>query len=145
MFSSGAFGELLAQLIKHTLGPIVASAASHEMQTLFETQYAMGEILDGDGYRNGLADRTRQCRNWSVFRADHPLLLTPLLMRPAYSASYDAEPGGFEDIFRASIYCCSINFLGLPAGNLTTGIVDISRPASRSSGDASAKTSSSTQ
>ncbi len=55
MFSSGAFGELLAQLIKHTLGPIVASAASHEMQTLFETQYAMGEILDGDGYRNELA------------------------------------------------------------------------------------------
>ncbi len=110
--------------IKHTLGPIVASAASQEMQTLFETQYAMGEILDGDGYRNGLTDRTRQCRNWSMFLAEHPLVLTPLLMRPAYGASYDAEPGGLEDIFRASIYCCSINFLGLPAGYLTTGIVD---------------------
>ena len=110
--------------IKHTLGPVVASLASEEMQTLFETQYAMGEILDGDGYRNGLADRTRQCRNWSIFLADHPLVLTPLLMRPAYGASYDTEPGGLEDIFRASIYCCSINFLGLPAGYLTTGLVN---------------------
>ena len=110
--------------IKHTLGPVAASVASEEMQGLFETQYAMGEILDGDGYRNGLADRTRQCRNWSVFLAEHALVLTPMMMRAAYRASYDVEPGGVEDIFRSSVYCCSINVLGLPAGYLTTGLVD---------------------
>ena len=48
-------------------------------------------ILDLDGYRAGLADRTRMMRAWNVFFDAYPLVLTPFLMRPVYPWNYDAQ------------------------------------------------------
>jgi amidase len=46
-------------------------------------------------------------------------------MRPTFPWNYDAQ--GYEqtkDLFDASIYSFGINYLGLPAGVVPTGLVD---------------------
>ena len=120
----GWFSVLLSEL-KGTLGPIVEKGGSEDLRNIFGWYYDMGEILDLDGYRAGLADRTRMMRAWTLFLDSYPLVLTPFLMRPGYSWNYDAQ--GFaqtKDLFDASIYSYAINYVGLPAGVVPIDLVE---------------------
>ena len=64
-------------------------------------------------------------RDWSLFLDHHPLVLTPLLMRPGFPWDYDARgPAAVEDLFRSAIYSYGVNFLGLPAGVVPIDLVD---------------------
>jgi amidase len=68
-------------------------------------------------------------RNWNIFLADYPLLITPFLMRPMYDWDYDTR--GFsevKDLFDSAIYSTGINYLGLPAGVIGMDMVE-GRPA----------------
>jgi amidase len=120
----GWFTVLLTEL-KATLGPIIDQHGSDDVRRIFGWYYDMGKILDFDGYRAGLADRTRMTRAWNVFLDDYPLVLTPFLMRPTYPWNYDAL--GFaqtKDLFDSAIYSYGINYLGLPAGVVPIDLVD---------------------
>ena len=120
----GWFTVLLTEL-KATLGPILDQHGSDDVRRIFGWYYDMGKILDFDGYRAGLADRTRMTRAWNVFLDDYPLVLTPFLMRPTYPWNYDAL--GFaqtKDLFDSAIYSYGINYLGLPAGVVPIDLVD---------------------
>ncbi len=120
----GWFSVLLSEL-KGTLGPVVEKGGSEDLRNIFGWYYDMGEILDLDGYRAGLADRTRMMRAWTVFLDSYPLVLTPFLMRPGYSWNYDAL--GFaqtKDLFDAAIYSFAINYVGLPAGVVPIDLVE---------------------
>ena len=71
---------------------------------------------------------------------DHPLVLTPFLMRPTFPWNHDAQ--GFtqtKELFDAAIYSFGVNYLRLPAAwsrwDSSTGCP----PASRSSAGASGK------
>jgi Asp-tRNA(Asn)/Glu-tRNA(Gln) amidotransferase A subunit family amidase len=112
----GWFSVLLTEL-KATLGPIVDQYGSDEIRRIFDWSYQMGKLLDLDGYRAGLADRTRMMRAWSLFLDTYPLVLTPFLMRPTYPWNYDAQGSPqIKDLFDAAIYSYGVNYLGLPAG-----------------------------
>src|SRR5439155_15270851 len=81
--------------------------------------------VDASGYMLGIAERTRMTRQWSVFLDEHPLVLTPFLMRPTFPWDYDAR--GFDqtkDLFDSAIYSYGINYLGLPAGVVPVGLVE---------------------
>jgi amidase len=120
----GWFTVLLTEL-KGTLGPTVDQYGSEDLRRIFGWYYEMGNILDLDDYRAGLADRTRMMRAWNVFLEDHPLILTPFLMRPLYSWNYDAQ--GFaqtKDAFDGAVYSYGINYLGLPAGVVPVDLVE---------------------
>jgi amidase len=120
----GWFSVLLTEL-KGTLDPIIEQHGSEEMRRIFGWCYEMGHLLDLDGYRAGLADRTRMMRAWSLFMATYPLVLTPFLMRPLYPWNYDAQ--GFaqaKDLFAAAVYSYGTNYLGLPAGVVPIDLVE---------------------
>jgi amidase len=120
----GWFSVLLSEL-KGTLGPIIDEHGSDDLRRIFGWYYELGKILDLDGYRAGLADRTRIMRAWSVFLDHYPLLLTPFFMRPTYPWDYDAQ--GFaqaKDIFDAAIYSYAMNYVGLPAGVVPIDLVE---------------------
>jgi amidase len=120
----GWFTVLLTEL-KGTLGPIVDQYGSDELRRIFGWYYELGKILDLDGYRAGLADRTRMMRAWSVFLDSYPLVLTPFLMRPTYPWNYDAQ--GLmqtKDLFDSSLYSYGVNYLGLPAGVVPIDLVE---------------------
>jgi amidase len=120
----GWFTVLLTEL-KATLGPVVDQLGSDDVRRIFGWYYEMGKILDLDDYRAGLAGRTRMMRAWNVFLDTHPLVLTPLLMRPLYPWNYDAL--GYlqtKDVWDASLYSYGINYLGLPAGVVPVDLVE---------------------
>jgi amidase len=98
---------------------------SRTIQEIFGWYERMTGVVNAPDYMLGIAERTRMTRQWSVFLEEHPLVLTPFLMRPTYPWNYDAQ--GFEqtkDLFDASIYSYGINYLGLPAGVVPVGLVD---------------------
>jgi amidase len=120
----GWFTVLLTEM-KGMLGPTIEQHGSDELRRIFGWYYDMGTIVGLDGYRDGLADRTRMMRAWSLFLETHPLILTPFLMRPTYPWNYDAQ--GFaqtKDLFDSAIYSYGINYLGLPAGVVPVDLVD---------------------
>ncbi len=108
-----------------TIDPAIRQHGSETIQTIFDWYYELSEILDRDAYINAFGHRTRLMRQWNVFLSEHPLVLTPFLMRPLFDWDYDA--GSFEatkDLFDAAIYSTGVNYLGLPAGVIATGMVD---------------------
>lgn len=120
----GWFTVLLTEL-KATLGPIVDQFGSDEVRRIFGWYYEIGNILDLDHYRTGLADRTRMMRAWNMFLDAYPLLLTPFLMRPTYPWNYDAL--GLmqtKDLFDSAVYSYGVNYLGLPAGVVPIDLVE---------------------
>ena len=95
------------------------------MRRIFSWYYELGKILDLDAYRAGLSDRTRMMRAWNLFIDDHPLVLTPFLMRPTYPWNYDAQGmTQAKDLFDAAVYSYGINYLGLPAGVVPIDLVE---------------------
>jgi amidase len=115
---------LLTEL-KATLGPIIDQSGSDDVRRIFGWYYEIGNILDFDGYRAGLADRTRMMRAWNLFLEEYPLVLTPFLMRPMYPWNYDAL--GLmqsKELFDAAVYSYGINYLGLPAGFVPVDFVE---------------------
>ncbi|MEM7019100.1 MAG: amidase [Pseudomonadota bacterium] len=110
---------------KTTLDPMVREHGSETIQKIFDWFYDMSELLDGDGYTLGVADRSRMVRDWHVQLNDYPLILTPFLMRPLYSWNYDAEGyDNMKDLFDSAIYSFGINYLSLPAGNISMGLIN---------------------
>ena len=120
----GWFSVLVTEL-KGVLGPTVEQHGSDEVRRIFGWYYEIGKILDLDGYRAGLGDRTRIMRDWNVFLDAHPLLLTPFLMRPTYPWDYDARGlAQTKDLFDSAVYSYGINYVALPAGVVPIDLVD---------------------
>ncbi len=118
------FSVAVAEM-KVMLFPLARQHGSRTIQDIFDWYAQMAGPLDAAGYMLGTADRTRMTRQWSVFLEDHPLVLTPFLMRPTFPWNYDAQ--GFtqtKDLFDAAIYSYGVNYLGLPAGVVPVGLVD---------------------
>jgi amidase len=112
-----------------TLLPPIRQYGSETINDIFDNYFKMSELLDRDGYIAAFADRTRLMRDWNLFLHEHPLVLTPFMMRPMYDHDYDAR--GFDevkDLFESAIYSTGINYLGLPAGVIGMDLVE-DRPA----------------
>ena len=51
----------------------------------------MGEVLDLDNFVSEFGDRTRMMREWNLFLAEYPLVLTPFYMNKLYDWDYDLQ------------------------------------------------------
>lgn len=112
-----------------TLDEALRQHGSDTIIQIFDWYYEMSEILDRDNYIKAFGDRTRLMRDWNLFLAEYPLVLTPFLMRPTFDWDYDAR--GFDevkDLFDSAIYSTGVNYLGLPAGVIGMDLV-ADRPA----------------
>ena len=107
------------------LGPLAREHGSETIVRIFDYYRAMGQMVDADGYRSGIANRAALTREWNVFLDRYPLVLSPFLMRALYPWDYDAR--GAEqthDLFESAIYSLGVNYLSLPAGVVPIGLVD---------------------
>jgi len=107
-----------------SLDPIVRAYGSEELQGVFDTYFAMGEVLDLSGYASALAERTGLLRRWTTFLDRVPLVLTPFCLRATYPHDVDTTPQGGRDLLEAAIYSYGVNVLGLPAGVVPVDLVD---------------------
>jgi amidase len=108
--------------IKMTLGAIAQEHGSATLQKIFGWYFTLGDLVDADGYRVAIAERTRLTREWSVFLDRYPLVLSPFLMRPMFTWNYDEQSeANVHDLFRSAVYSVAVNYLGLPAGVVPAG------------------------
>jgi amidase len=115
--------------MKSALAPAIEAYGSPVIKDIFGWYFDISDLRDLDGYIAGFADRTRLMRDWSLFLDQHPLVITPFLMRPMYDHDYDARGlAEVTDLFDAARYSTGINYLGLPAGVIGMDLVD-DRPA----------------
>ncbi|HME24786.1 MAG TPA: amidase family protein [Acetobacteraceae bacterium] len=85
----------------------------------------MATILDGRGYMEAIAYRSRVLRNWLAFLESYPVILTPLSVKRTPEAK--ADLGGdarVRSLFWNDLrFMSSINVLGLPAAVVPIGLV----------------------
>ncbi|MBM46800.1 MAG: amidase [Acidimicrobiaceae bacterium] len=111
---------LLPQILEH---------GSDDIKTTFDYFFRMGEVLELDTFISDFGERTRMMRDWNLFLAEFPLTLTPIYMGRLYDWDYDLQSfDACKDFLEASSYSMAINYLGLPAGVIATGLVE-DRPA----------------
>ena len=100
-------------------GADIARYGSDTVQALFAEYFAQFPPYDADEYQRVIAQRTGLARQWSLLLAEYPLVLTPFLPQPYFTAGRDTEgPEGVRDTLFSAFWSTAFNFLGLPAGNL---------------------------
>lgn len=110
--------------IKESLDPVAREHGSQTIQNIFDYYYQMAETVDYQGYMQGIAQRSAIIRPWNEFLSEYPLVLTPFLMRPTYDFDYDESFEGCKDLFDSAIYSYGMNYMGLPAGFVPTGLIE---------------------
>ena len=110
--------------IKEGLDPLAREHGSQTIQNIFDYYYQMSNTVDYQGYLKGVGDRSGIIRPWNAFLQDYPLVLTPFLMRPTYDYDHDETFEGSKDLFDSAIYSYGINYMGLPAGVVPTGLIE---------------------
>jgi amidase len=86
----------------------------------------MATILDGRGYMEAIAYRSRVLRNWLAFLESYPLILTPLSVKrtPEVNADLGGEARVRSLFWNDLRFMSSINVLGLPAAVVPVGFAD---------------------
>ena len=96
-----------------------------EFQTYFEHCFDIAPPYKGDDLIAAFARRSAHIRNWTRLLADYPLVLTPFLLAPTYAHARDYEGReGAAEIFEQGFWSYSMNFMGLPAGNVPANYND---------------------
>jgi len=120
-----AWFDIAVHEIDATLGPLTKQWGSETIQQIFAWYRELGNVVDADGYRNGIGERNALTRQWNVFLDEYPLVLCPFLMRSNFPWDYDAQGlDKTKDLFLSAIYSVGVNYLSVPAGVVPTGFVD---------------------
>lgn len=112
--------------VKELMGPDIAKHGSETLNAIFGEYYRQFPPFEGSELLRMLAQRTHYARQWSMFLDRYPLVLTPFLLQPFFTAGRDAEGAdGVREALGQALWSFVINFTGLPAGNLPTHIADL--------------------
>jgi amidase len=85
----------------------------------------LATILDGRGYMEAIARRSRVLRTWLAFLETYPLILTPVSVNrtPAARADLGGDASVRSLFWNDLRFMSSINVLGLPAAVVPAGLV----------------------
>src|SRR5690606_4728602 len=101
------------------LAPDVQRLGSDTIRGIFAEYFAAFPPYEPDEYLRVVAARSGFARQWSLLTQDYPLILTPFLPQPIFTAGRDAEGAeGVAEVMGSAVWSTSMNFIGLPAGNV---------------------------
>ena len=108
------FGET-----KLLLGDVMREHGSKEFNTYFDHCFEFSPPYEGEDLILAMANRSKHLRDWLAVLEETPLVLTPFLLAPTYAHARDYEGReGAEEIMLNGFYSFTMNFMGLPAGNV---------------------------
>ena len=112
--------------VKHLMGPDIDALGSDTIRENFELCFRHFPLFeDMTEYLQVIARRTHFARRWSLLLETHPLVLTPFLPFPFFAPDRDIEGDeGFRDSLGAGHWSFSMNYIGLPAGNLPARLAE---------------------
>jgi amidase len=114
------FGE-----VKAMLGADVRRHGSATINRIFDDYFECFEPYEGNELLLGMSRRARYAREWLLLLQKYPLFLTPFLPTPTYAWDRDAQgPEGVREVLGAGIYGYTMNYMGLPAGNVAASYND---------------------
>ena len=103
----------------------VRKYGSKDINNVFDAYYELMPPFEGEDLIRAMAQRSYYVRQWQLFMEQYPLVLTPFM--PGLTWAWDRDLQGVDgarDVLEAGIYSISINFLGLPAGNVPANYND---------------------
>ena len=86
----------------------------------------MATVLDGRGYMEAIARRSRVLRNWLAFLETYPLILAPFSVKrtPETNADMQGDARVRSLFWNDMRFVAPINVLGLPAAVVPIGLLD---------------------
>jgi amidase len=112
--------------VEALMGEDIRTHGSDDLKAIFEDYYAEYPPFKGTEQLAMLAKRTHYAREWSLFLEDYPLVLTPFMFAPFFTAGRDTEgPEGVREVLGKGLWSFVMNFTGLPAGNIPTHIAEL--------------------
>ncbi len=104
----------------------IDTAGSSTIRAIFDEYFRQFPPYDTDAYLQAIARRTHFAREWAALTDRYPLVLTPFLPHPFFAPNRDAEGAeGMREVLGAALWSYSMNFIGMPAGNLPTRLADL--------------------
>lgn len=114
------FGETIEML-----GPDIEAYGSDTIKAIFANYAKVFDPFRGKDLLLGMARRSKYVRAWRNFLQDWPLVLTPFMPTLPFKWDRDTEgEAGVREVLEAAIYSYSMNYLGLPAGNIAAHFHD---------------------
>ena len=112
--------------VKALMDADIRRYGSETVKSIFDEYYGQFPPFDGAEALQMMAQRTLYAREWSGFLERYPLVLTPFLLKPFFTAGRDTEGAeGVHEVLGQAHWSYLINFIGLPAGNLPSHIVEL--------------------
>ncbi|TNJ43980.1 amidase family protein [Phaeobacter sp. B1627] len=116
-FEAGRTGyRALMGEVQSLLKPDIDAHGSDTIRALFDTYFQEFPPFTGDALLEVYAKRSHYARQWAMFMADYPLVLTPFLPQPFFAPDRDLEGAeGAHDVLGCAVYSYAMNYMGLPA------------------------------
>lgn len=112
--------------VKALLHSDIQRYGSEQINQIFDDYYTQFPPYEGDELLAMMAHRSHYARQWSLFLETYPLILTPFLLAPYFEAGRDTQGAdGVRDVLGQAYWSFSMNFIGLPAGNIPTHIAKL--------------------
>ncbi|WOI34573.1 amidase family protein [Tritonibacter scottomollicae] len=117
VFEAGRTGyRALMGEIHALMKPDLDAVGSDVIRTMFDTYFQEFPPYQGDELLKMYAKRSHYARQWALFMADYPLVLTPFLPQPFFAPDRDREGvEGAHDVLGCAVYSYAMNYMGLPA------------------------------
>jgi len=120
-----AYRALMGE-VAELMGPDIRATGSDVIQAIFAEYYCQFQPFEGTKLLQMMAKRTYFAREWSLFMQEYPLVLSPFLPQPFFAPGRDEEgPAGVREVLGSALWSYSINFIGLPAGNIPTTLSEL--------------------
>lgn len=114
--------------VAELMGPDIKATGSEGIQGIFEEYFRQFVPPRGAGLLKSMAQRSHYARQWSLFLNEYPLYLTPFLPQPYFRPDRDKEGAeGVREAIGSGLWSYSMNFVGLPAGNLPTHLANLEK------------------
>ncbi|WP_340110022.1 amidase family protein [Pikeienuella sp. HZG-20] len=111
--------------VEALMAPSVRELGSETIRNVFDAYYELFPPYKGVELLEMMAKRSYYARAWTVFLETYPLVLSPFLPQPFFAPDRDAEGvEGVREALGSAIWSYSMNFLGLPAGNIPAYLND---------------------
>lgn len=106
-------------------GDVMRNKGSAAFKTYLDHCLEIASPYESEALVQAYARRASSVRAWLALLQDYPLVLTPFMLQPTYAHArdYEGREGAQEVMFRG-FYSFSMNFMGLPAGNVSANYND---------------------
>lgn len=112
--------------VQQLMGPDLEAMGSPVINEIFAENYRQFPPLSPVELLQVMARRTHYARQWSLLLEDYPLFLSPFMPRPFFSPGRDAEGAeGLREALGSGLWSYSMNFMGLPAGNVPARLAEL--------------------